>query len=739
VKRLVLLLLLVIGCPKPKGSSPDASTTTTSATTGDAGAFDPLAIARAEDMRRAKDIPAAVRASHDVAARRRSARALARIGDAASLEGLHANLADEDLETVAWGAYGLGFACKGHEDAHVKALAARAASLPSDAKKTSTARGTAEIDPHVALARAIGRCGGGHSGEQELVALLKVGGAWEEPALLGLGDLASRRKQLGAGALTALLDAATTKDHPPNDFVFYPLSRIDVGEEFGARVVAAAKTALAREGAARIFVVKALGRAPRSLAKEVAPELSRIATDAKSFTPAERGEAARALGSLGPDGALAAAEALVRLAPDRNDGAAIQALLGPEFHVLYTLIASLGAEPPRKAEATLTQLGLIAAPASPPPGLARRLAELRCAAALGLVRNAMEADVLKKCDADGSEIKERARLAVLLRRPLTDRKVLFRTFAKSEHLRVREAAIEAIPEHPELNDVAAIVLAEALASKKPGLVATAAEVVHMHPERAMVLAESEKKAALDPKSPPPSANPQKEISKDVGRAIAAALAEPWPEDRFETRIALLDAAAAISLPQAKASALAACSDANVVVREHAQKALRSIGESVAACNAKEIESKAAAEIGATITSPAKVKIQTDSHELSIVLEPDLAPITATRLSALVKSGFFKGIVVHRVVPGFVVQLGDPDGDGYGGSGTSLRCETSPVPFEPLDVGMALAGRDTGSSQFFVSLSRTAHLDGEYTRVGRAEGDWASVAQGDVVVDAKLVE
>ncbi len=53
--------------------------------------------------------------------------------------------------------------------------------------------------------------------------------------------------------------------------------------------------------------------------------------------------------------------------------------------------------------------------------------------------------------------------------------------------------------------------------------------------------------------------------------------------------------------------------------------------------------------------------------------------------------------------------------------------------------MALAGRDTGSSQLFVTLSRTPHLDGEYTRVGRAEGDWAALGQGDVITDAKIVE
>ena len=57
----------------------------------------------------------------------------------------------------------------------------------------------------------------------------------------------------------------------------------------------------------------------------------------------------------------------------------------------------------------------------------------------------------------------------------------------------------------------------------------------------------------------------------------------------------------------------------------------------------------------------------------------------------------------------------------------------------IDIGMALAGRDTGSSQVFVTLSRTPHLDGEYARIGRAEGAWSSVAQGDVIVDAKVVE
>jgi cyclophilin family peptidyl-prolyl cis-trans isomerase len=147
----------------------------------------------------------------------------------------------------------------------------------------------------------------------------------------------------------------------------------------------------------------------------------------------------------------------------------------------------------------------------------------------------------------------------------------------------------------------------------------------------------------------------------------------------------------------------------------------------------------AGEIGKELKKPVTVKLATTAGEVSVVLDPELAPITATRIASLARAGFYKGIVVHRVVPGFVVQLGDPDGDGYGGCGALLRCETSPVPFKIGDVGMALAGRDTGSSQFFVTLARAAHLDGEYARIGHASGDWAGLAEGDVITDVKVEE
>jgi cyclophilin family peptidyl-prolyl cis-trans isomerase len=201
---------------------------------------------------------------------------------------------------------------------------------------------------------------------------------------------------------------------------------------------------------------------------------------------------------------------------------------------------------------------------------------------------------------------------------------------------------------------------------------------------------------------------------------------------------VLEAAASVRMPGAREAAAAACRDPNATVRDHAAKSLRALGDN-ASCAPPDSTAPPADEIAHPLAHPTRVIFDTDAGELSITFDPDLAPVAAARFVALARTGFFKGIVVHRVVPGFVVQFGDPGGDGYGGSGKLLRCETSPVPFDALDVGVALAGRDTGSSQLFVTLGRFPHLDGEYTRVGRATGDWAAVAEGDVIHETRVTE
>jgi cyclophilin family peptidyl-prolyl cis-trans isomerase len=710
-------------------------------------------IAAAEDRRLAADIPESARTSHDVRIRRASARALARIADSDAEAGLLRALEDEDAETVGWAAYGLGFGCKGREDVHIRALAARAASLhpspgPSDARNV--------IDPRMAIARALGRCGTVLA-EQVLLGWIRSSGPMSIPAAYGMGDVARIHGSLTDDDAAALLDAAEAvpAGTPPTVPYLYPFGRAEqMGEAWSSRVIELARRALAKPSDLRGFAVRALTRA----GKNAADDLEHI-VESRDFTPTERAEAARGLSQLGEVGRARAGAALSRLAPDK-DPYAIMALAGDEFGVLLAVIQSLGGEAPKEGMAGLRVMAALTAPGAVPPVLMRRMAELRCAAAAALAAGSYDSPDLTKCDAEGSEIREEARLATLVRRPLAkERRAAWVTFVKSPHVRVREAALESIARHPELGEAARAALTDALASGAPGIVATAADILQAHPDRALVLATSEIRNGLDPSAPPPSTNPSREIDPAVAKALSAALARSWSADLVETRVGLLDAASALRVPSARDALEKACHDPNVTVREHAAKDLRVLGDASPTCAFKADPAAAAAaaeadggprEGGATEPAqdasaapslrdgrPVKVSFETDAGELSIVFEPDLAPVAASRFVTLARQGFYKGLLFHRVVPGFVAQFGDPGGDGYGGSGSLLRCETSPVPFGALDVGVALGGRDTGSSQLFVTLGRYPHLDGDYARVGRAEGDWSAVAEGDVIREVKV--
>ena len=91
--------------------------------------------------------------------------------------------------------------------------------------------------------------------------------------------------------------------------------------------------------------------------------------------------------------------------------------------------------------------------------------------------------------------------------------------------------------------------------------------------------------------------------------------------------------------------------------------------------------------------------------------------------------------MHRVVPGFVVQDGDPRGDGEGGPGYTIRNEINQRPYLRGTVGMALDWADTGGSQYFITHGPQPHLDGRYTVFGQIVGGMEVVDQlevGDVV-------
>lgn len=125
------------------------------------------------------------------------------------------------------------------------------------------------------------------------------------------------------------------------------------------------------------------------------------------------------------------------------------------------------------------------------------------------------------------------------------------------------------------------------------------------------------------------------------------------------------------------------------------------------------------------------------------LLPGEAPLACRNFARLAESGFFAGLTIHRVVPNFVVQDGDPRGDGFGGPGRTIRDQFGPRRFWAGTVGMATDGPDTGGSQWFVVLSAQPHLDGRYTAFGvvtqNLEGVVARLMPGDRIVRVDVYE
>ncbi|MFH1214097.1 MAG: peptidylprolyl isomerase [Candidatus Neomarinimicrobiota bacterium] len=112
-----------------------------------------------------------------------------------------------------------------------------------------------------------------------------------------------------------------------------------------------------------------------------------------------------------------------------------------------------------------------------------------------------------------------------------------------------------------------------------------------------------------------------------------------------------------------------------------------------------------------------VLLETDRGTISIRLDGYYAPFTVDAFLTSIEKGFYNGLSFHRVVPNFVVQGGDPRGDGWGGPGYTLLTERSPIGYGPGAVGMARADFDTDGSQFFIALTDQPHLNFKYTRFG----------------------
>jgi len=724
VTRAAVLLAsvaLCTACRRPAAPAPstDAAPLASAAVMSDADRDAALRrIVVAEHQRTSAAIKPDDLSSREVAVRRQAARALARIADPAALEALKKSLADEDREVVAWSAYGLGHGCKGSEAGTVRALVSRAATLATTKDETKT-----DLDVGATLADALGRCGGPEA-EATLRAWLEIDEK-SEAAALALGRMASRKKRLDDASIVALLDAASRPEKPVAAALL-AFTRIDAGSEaIRMRLYEVASEALSGPaGARRSYAVRALGRAGDQAVVALVKVL-----ESESFTVSERADAARELARVGKAGQVALQKSLPSLVPKADS---LSTLAGAGLAPLRAALDALTL-PARDAKPALEQVAELSPPKDQ-PALARRVIALRCRAASLLAGDAMAHPALGRCDPDPEGVSGRlALLDVLARGKLSGtRQARFKELCESKSPLVRQATLEKLGAHPEVDDTP-VLLAKALRAPDAGTVATAAQVIASYPDRAA----EKRQPAAEPTDGGATVEPVKPHPTIVD-ALTTAFTLQRPPDSIEVWTALTDAAGALQVLSFKPRLDAFCKSPNPTLREHAEKALRVMGEQKRVCKA-EGPAPSPPELGQPLTQKTTLVFETDSGEVKLTLDPALAPVATTRLVSLARAGFFEKNRIHRVVPGFVVQLGDPGGDGYGGAGKEpLACETSPVSFDPLAVGVALAGRDTGSSQFFVTLASFPHLDGDYALIGRAEPGWERLAQGDVVQSVRVV-
>ena len=140
-----------------------------------------------------------------------------------------------------------------------------------------------------------------------------------------------------------------------------------------------------------------------------------------------------------------------------------------------------------------------------------------------------------------------------------------------------------------------------------------------------------------------------------------------------------------------------------------------------------------------VKEPRWLDVSTNRGAFRIRLDLESAPLTSREIWDLAADGFYDDLGFHRVVPNFVVQGGDPRGDGWGGPDFVLPDEPSLTPFDSWRVGVATSGPQTGGCQLFVTLLPADHLTGHYTNIGEVVAGrevLTSIQVGDKILSIK---
>jgi len=610
----------------------------------------------------------------DRSVRRRAALAAGRLADPTALPVLIEMLADQELEVRQMAAFALGL------------IGERGAAEPLVA---------ALKDPEAVMraraAEALGR----------------------------LGDPA-RARDVAAMVLAAIPPGAplvTIRGDDPGS-ASDPWLELRLGLFALARLkdAAAAETALLREGRPRFDWWAATWAAQRV----ASPPLRAVfQAAAGSDDPVSRALAARGLGALKD---AADVERLDRLTRDADENVVVSALralaaLGNAAAVA-PVASALGAKSPTVQVEALR--ALVSLPPDPAlrarvlPFVGHTLPWIRSAALPVLARLDREGFtlVLSGLDPD-PEWTVRAGLATALGEVGDEASVsLLFGLLKDEDVRVLPSALKAL--RRARGEDAAETLRQHLS----------------HPDFVVRAAAAEELATLATPGQTP--------------ALAAAYQRSLADVDLDARMALIGALAAQKDELARSTLQeAAQRDPARVVRARAAQALGEPGGRTAPPGEETVhpplDYREAMEAhdprpGRPVFTPRAI-LYTSRGRIELHLDVIETPLTTASFVGLARRGFYDGLSFHRVVPGFVAQAGDPRGDGNGGPGYTLRCEIGQTPYGRGVVGMALSGKDTGGSQFFIALQPAPQLDGGYTAFGRVASGMDVADQlrpGDVI-------
>ena len=596
-------------------------------------------------------------ADGDRGVRRRAALAAGRIGDVSLVPALVARMNDTEPEVRQMTAFALGLLGD-----------------PSAAERLVAA--STDADP-VVRARAV-------------EALGRVGGPRAAPAVV----------EAIRAALPADAPVVTVRgDDPGSPKDPWLLARLGLFALVRLKDVAAAESVLLADGRPRFDWWAATWAAMRLENAALKPVLTAAL---KSSDPVSRALAARGLGALKD---AASFDAVAPLAKDADAQVVIQAVraLGAmgEARGVDVLTPLLRSPSPVVKSEALAALALLPPAAGLRPSVVAFVGDPDPGVRAGALRALSRLDrddfalVLSGLDPDPERSVRAAKAAALGEAGDEISQGILAAMLKDEEPGVLPAVLEAI--RKAKGPASADVLRKHLEHADPAVRGAAAEGL----------------AALG--------------TTGVTPALQAAWRRSLADSDLEARLSIVDALAAqkedASLPALRE---VAGNDPARVVRARASAALKARGQEVV-WPGFEPASRTALDYrlamapyepgaGEELFTPRAI-VHTRHGRIEIHLDIVEAPLTSASFMELARRGFYDGLPFHRVVPGFVVQGGDPRGDGSGGPGYTLRCEIGQRFYGRGAVGMALAGKDTGGSQFFVAESPQPHLDGGYTIFG----------------------